>query len=153
MNTYEFITPSDEITFNATSDAVAVMATMLVAQMAFVKRISPTFQDLPGGVALMPDDVFQRDVCSVFFGGDMEAFNQANATDISDALASFAYVSSKERRLFDAAVAAITDPEKLKEFREDHDDKERSSMNAYCKRAWALSVGFKEHYQPQTPTT
>jgi len=67
---------------------------------------------------------------------DFKEFLEANKPKIAECFKSFSYGSASDRQTFDDACDAITDPEKLKEFKAKHEDKNRSSMSQWVKGAW-----------------
>jgi hypothetical protein len=46
------------------------------------------------------------------------------------------------RSLEELTIEAITDPEKLKEFKDKHEDSNRTSMSSWVKVAWKLADRF-----------
>jgi hypothetical protein len=76
--------------------------------------------------------------------GTVQAFLAANAVEIADCLDSFAYLSVGERRRYKLAMDLIDDPEKRRKFRDDHEDRARSSLNQICRRAWQLAESIRQ---------
>ncbi len=72
-------------------------------------------------------------------GYDFKEFLETNKPKVAECFKSFSYGSASDRQTYDDACDAITDPEKLKEFKEKHEDKNRSSMSQWVKSAWRLS--------------
>ena len=133
MNIYEFITPSDPITFKADDDKVAFTCALLLGNGKAGCENKAT------GESLLTMLIFAKDPdkdIQDFIGGDFKEFLEANKTMIAECFKSFAYGSVSDRRTFDDACDAITDPEKLKEFKAKHEDKNRSSMSRWVKGAW-----------------
>lgn len=133
MNIYEFITPSDPITFKADDDKVAFTCALLLGNGKAGCENKAT------GESLLTMLIFAKDPdkdIQDFIGGDFKEFLEANKTMIAECFKSFAYGSVSDRQTFDDACDAITDPEKLKEFKAKHEDKNRSSMSRWVKGAW-----------------
>jgi len=76
--------------------------------------------------------------------GDVKEFVEANRAAIADCYLSFSYGDFHSRREYEAALNAITEPDKLREFKEFHEDIRRSSLNAWVKYAWELGERQKE---------
>ena len=135
MNIYKFITPSDPITFKTDDDKVAFTCALLLGNGKAGCDNKTTGESLPTMLMFAKDP--EKDI-QEFIGGDLKEFIKANKHKISDCFKSFAYGSVYERVAFDDACDAITDPEKLKEFKAKHEDKNRSSMSQWVKHAWRL---------------
>ena len=133
MNIYEFITPSDPITFKADDDKVAFTCALLLGNGKAGCENKATGKSLPTMLMFAKDP--DKDIQD-FIGGDFKEFLEANKPKIAECFKSFAYGSVSDRQTFDDACDAITDPEKLKEFKEKHEDKNRSSMSQWVKGAW-----------------
>lgn len=133
MNIYEFITPSDPITFKTDDDKVAFTCALLLGN----GKAGCT--NLKTGVSIPTMLMFAKDPdkdIQDFIGGDFKEFLKANKKKIAECFKSFSYGSPSDRQTFDDACDAITDPEKLKEFKAKHEDKNRSSMSQWVKGAW-----------------
>lgn len=133
MSIYEFITPSDPITFKADDDKIAFTCALLLGNGKAGCENKTTGESLPTMLmfAKDPDKNIQD-----FIGGDFREFLEANKQKIAECFKSFAYGSISDRQTFDDACDAITDPEKLKEFKSKHEDKNRSSLSQWVKAAW-----------------
>lgn len=83
----------------------------------------------------MPDNK-RQEVYRNYCGEDVKEFVIEHAQEIADAYKSFAYGSVSERRTYDAAIAAITDPKKLEEFKTVHEDQNRTSLSRWVDFAW-----------------
>jgi hypothetical protein len=141
MNIYEFITPSDPITFKADDDKIAFTCALLLGNGKACCENKHTGESLPTMLMFASDP--DKDI-EAFIGGDFKEFLTCNKPKISECFNSFAYGSVSDRRTFDDACEAITDPEKLKEFRAKHEDKNRSSMSQWVKGAWQLAENFSK---------
>lgn len=135
MNIYEFITPSDPITFKADDDKVAFTCALLLGNGKAGCTNLKTGDSIPTMLMFAKDP--EKDIQD-FIGGDFSEFLEGNKPKISECFKSFAYGSAYDRQSFDDACDAITDPEKLKEFKAKHEDKNRSSMSQWVKSAWRL---------------
>lgn len=63
------------------------------------------------------------------------------------AIQSFAYGSPQDRKVYDAALAAITEPEKLDEFKKIHEDSMRTSMSRWVAYAWEQGQRLASYIQ------
>lgn len=124
MLAWEIINPSDKYTITAPTFAAAAAAALLIGE---------------GKLALEPEhDEGQRMPLFLFggheefiaehFGGDLVRWIDDHKSEVADALDSVLLGGLGRRADYDAAVAAIDDPEKLARFRERWQEK-RSSMN------------------------
>jgi len=133
MNIYEFITPSDHITFKADDDKVAFTCALLLGDGKAGCKNETTGERLPTMMIFAKDP--DKDI-QEFIGCDFKEFIEANKPKIADCFKSFAYGYISDRKNFDDACDAITDPERLKEFKAKYDYKNRTSMSQWVKRAW-----------------
>ncbi len=143
LYTYEFITPSDPMTFKAGDDKIAYATSILLGSgKAGTKRHEKGSEvSIPTMIAFSSDS----NGCILdYLGMELETFVDAHLTEIADALLSFSYGSINSRQEYDDAIEAITDPEKLKEFKLKHEDRNRTSMNQFVKYAWNYGEGIKK---------
>lgn len=133
MNIYEFITPSDPITFKSDDDKVAFACSLLLGNGQAGCENKSTGESLPTMLMFVADP--NKEI-EKFIGEDFKSFIHANKPKIKACFDSFAYGSVSERKTYDDALEAITDPEKLKEFKAKHEDKNRTSMSKWVKGAW-----------------
>lgn len=143
-NCYEIINPSDHATFLAPDREVALAVVALISQGYYAARCVAV-----DGVRVERDDAL--DVPMFWGDGSYEAWWRAagyeeeplarvlaqRRAEVSAALRSVAYCTIEERITYDAACAAITEADKLATFKAGHEDRNRSSLNAIVKRAWA----------------
>lgn len=142
LNLYEFVTPSDPITFKAKDDNVARAVTLMLGNgKAFCTNDQG--ETLNGTCFLFQPAEAMEAETKVQFGMPLGDYLESEREAIRESFESFAYGSLKSRRNYDDAISAITDPEKLKEFKDKHEDRNRSSMNAWVKHAWKLAAGMK----------
>lgn len=136
MNIYEFITPSDPITFKADDDKVAFACALLLGNGKAGCDNKTTGESIPTMLMFSkdPDKEIEN-----FIGGDFKDFIETNKQKIKECFNSFAYGSVSDRQTFDDACEAITDTEKLKVFKAKHEDKNRSSMSQWVKGAWSYA--------------
>ena len=138
---YEFSNPSDPIVFRAERDIIACFCTLFLSNgKAFFKR--------EDGVTPSPDSLFllgmsDADTEAILQEtfGDVNEFAEANRAAIADCYLSFSYGDFHSRREYEAALNAITDPDKLREFKEFHENLRRTSLNKWVKNAWELGEG------------
>lgn len=133
MNIYNFITPSDHITFKTNNNKVAFTCALLLGNGKAGCDNITTGEKLPTFLAFSEEPQKQIDE---FIEGDFGEFIKSHKSEISDCFKSFAYGSVSERETYDDACNSITDDEKLKEFKKKHEDKNRSSMSQWVKAAW-----------------
>ena len=145
MNIYELITPSDPITFKADDDKIAFACAVILGNGKAGCTNTNTGDSIPTMLMFAKDP--EKDIAE-FIGGDMSEFIKTNNKKVSECFKSFAYGSASDRRTYDDACEAITDTEKLKEFKAKHEDKNRSSLSQWVKAAWEygdMVVGIKNN--------
>ncbi len=138
MIEYELINPSDPYTFLAKTKESAALAVFLLGTMYGAspkddneeKRI-PVF--LFGGA----EEWYQEE-----FGRSTEEGLEKEKKNVADALLSFMYGHFEDRRRYEAALKAITDEEKKKEFMKEWQNG-RSSMNNIGGYAHKLGAKLK----------
>jgi hypothetical protein len=141
---YEFTTPSDPITFVAANDSIA-WATAALAGQGFAGCDSEDGRNLCTMTAFAPEDK-HAEIYKKYIGtDDVGAYVDEHAEEIADALLSFAYGDINHRKQYDAAIAAITDNKKLKQFKAQHEDIQRTSMSRWVASAWKLGKAIKEN--------
>jgi hypothetical protein len=140
---YEFITGGDPITFIAESDAVAWVAVSLLA-----KGKAGCIREDGEGINTMTVFVKVNKLPEIFkeYSGteNIIGYIKEHKKEISDAFLSFSYGSIAQREQYDAAIAAITDPEKLKQFKALHEDTQRTFISRWVNDAWSLGEQLKE---------
>ena len=140
MYIYEFITPSDPITFKAENDKIAYITTVVFGDgRAGCRRRADNSKDEEDEVSLDTFMFLKKDpekLMNEFLGCPFKEFFESHKKEIAIALKSFAYGSFDSREEFDDAVNAISDPEKLSEFLKKHEDRNRSSMSQWVLGAW-----------------
>ena len=143
MKIYEFITPSDPITFKAENDKIAFTCSLLLGS----GKAGTTRHDENGGEISIPSLlIFNPDheqVIKDFLGCELDEFIHLNKEQVRAALKSFAYGNIESRKTFDDALNAITEENKRKEFLEKHEDRNRSSLSAWVKAGWKLADNLK----------
>lgn len=138
MTEYELINPSDPYTFLAKTKESAALTVFLLGTMYGAspkddneKKRIPVF--LFGGA----EEWYQEE-----FGRSTEAGLKAEKQNVADALLSFMYGHFEDRRRYEAALNAITDEEKKKEFMKEWQDG-RTSMNNIGEYAHQLGEKLK----------
>jgi len=140
--TYEFITPSDAITFVAPDDKVAFVCALVLGRgKAFCKREDGVDLDT---CVLFRSEADVETIVRDALGCGMPEFMESRWGEVADAFDTFAYGSFEDRRQYDDAVAAITDPEKLAEFKAKHEDRRRTSMSEWVRGAWDLAKSVRK---------
>ena len=143
FNIYQFVTPSDPITFLADDDKVAFACALLLGNgKACCYRNDENGNEVNIPSMLMfvknPEEVITEEL-----GMDFDKFWDQNKSKIKACFNSFAYGSVQDRKTYDAAIEAITDFEKLKEFKAKHEDDNRSSMSKWVQGAWDMAEKIK----------
>jgi len=78
-----------------------------------------------------------------FIGGDFKKFIDNNKQQIKDCFLSFSYGDIEDRKTYDDACNAITEANKLKEFKAKHENRNRTSLNTWVKTAWNMAEKLK----------
>ncbi len=143
MNIYEFITPSDPITFKAENDKVAFTCALLLGSgKAGCHRYDETNEQIDLPTMLMFSQNPDKDI-EDFIGGDFGKFIEENKQQIKYCFYSFSYGNIEDRKTFYDACDAITDDKKLKEFKAKHEDRNRTSLSTWVKGAWNMADNLK----------
>jgi|GEM_PF-1359505 len=133
---FELINPSDAYTFHAEDVKVAQAVSLLAGGGSF-GLTDENGESHSLLVALMGGAEADALLKSTF--GYYYDFCTAHREEIADALDSVMPLDIPARRTFDAAIGMIQGPEERRQFREDTEDRERTSLNnigAYC---WAMA--------------
>jgi hypothetical protein len=140
---YGFITVSDPITFIAESDSIAWMVASLLGEgTAGCSREDG--KNLNTVTAFLPESK-RPEIYREYIGTeDISGYAKEHKKEIADAFLSFSYGSFNQRKQYDAAIAAITDPDKLKQFKAIHEDTQRTSVSRWVNYAWSLGDKLKE---------
>jgi len=144
MNIYEFVTPSDPVTFKAEDDNVATAVGAIVGGgKAGTGRCDENGDDvqLPTLTFFSADTM---EMLSDFIGCDFEEFVKKEWDKIATACESFAYGTVASRKEYDTALECITDPEKREEFKKFHEDKNRTSVSGWVCYAWQLAESIRK---------
>lgn len=131
--TYEFVTPSDPITFTAANNAVAY-AVALYLGSGKAGCIREDGESLDCVLMFAGEEATKKSILDNL-GMEFKDFMEANHGDLVAAFESFAYGNFADRRQYDDAIAAITDHDKLAEFKAKHEDRERTSISRWVKSA------------------
>lgn len=153
--TYEFINPSDEITFCASTNQVAFVVALWIGS---------------GQCGCTRDDGKKIDTCFLFSGSDaleaavkeqldgqtVEEFLKDHKPEIAQALESFAYYGFGERELHDEKIARLKAEDKdaeLAAYLRAHEDKRRTSMTSYVQLAWSMAKAIRNEIAAAEDTT
>ncbi len=136
---YELINPSDITTFRAENNKVACYCTVVLGSgkygcEKYTENEEP--EHIPGLLLLDPDPT---GTIKKYLECSIEDFAEKNKEFIKKCFASFAYCSFGKRLIYDDALSAITDIDKLKTFKAKHEDRKRTSMNEIVNTAWRLA--------------
>lgn len=132
MNTYEFITPSDRITFKAQDDKIAYACALVLGNgKAGCKKSDGT--NLQTMLMCHPEPM---EPITSFLGKNLDDFIEGNLLLISECLESFAYTSITGREQYDRELEAISDLDEKQKFKLKHEDANRTSMSKWVQQAW-----------------
>lgn len=140
MYTYEFITPSDAITFKTDDDKIAMAACLIIGQgQAAASRLD----DVSGIEIKIPSlTIFDKEASKTienYLKTDLGTYLEKNEIKIAECLASFAYTKISDREKFDKEFAKITDAQKKNQFLANHAKKKCTSMSQWCVTAWSYA--------------
>ena len=130
MNLYEFVQPSDDITFYAPDDDVAFAATMIVGNAhCFANRVGWKGDKIPvEGTSLylgkVPDGIIER----------LKRILDTRKPEVFAAFKTFAVCSPGCRKEFDVFTENSTNEERWKDW----DERKRTSMTDWCGYARSL---------------
>jgi hypothetical protein len=138
---YEFITPSDPITFKASDPKVAFYVGLTLGNgKAGVEGEDGS--KIPCLLIFCSEETVTATVKEQL-GEDPKAWAEENREAIADAYESFAYGSIRDRKDYDAAIDAITCPDRLATFKAHHEDAHRTSMSKWVSYAWKQAAAIR----------
>jgi hypothetical protein len=128
---------SDAYTFYATSLDVAGVAAVILSQSYGAK------------------DVETNEKTPILFGwnewlderGINDAWIESHYAELADVFDSFAIGSVEARKDFDRAMELIDDPAKREQFRNERQERQRSSVSQIGERAYAIAKAFRAKLQ------
>lgn len=132
---YELINPSDKITFIANDDQCAFFVTVILGKGKYGCQNIDTGKSMET-ILMFASERQIDETINQNLGSSLSEFLKKRKDDVINSLKSFAYLSGDERRIYDSACEAITDPDKLNEFKSKHEDHNRTSMSRIVKSAW-----------------
>lgn len=136
---YEFITPSDSITFLADDDKIAFACAIIIGRgRAGCIRYDKNGQkevNLQSLCFFAPDPLYH---VNATLGMELNDFIHKNRKEIAEALKTFAYGSIQDRKEYDNVLNAIQDPVAREKFRNTHENTKRTSLSPWVKAAWNL---------------
>lgn len=146
---YEFVTPSDSITFKADDDRVAFTCALLLGNgKAGCHRRGVDGNKVNLETMLMFCNDSQVDqIIEENLGMGLSKFLDENGPVIAECFLSFAYGNIEDRKTYDDALSAITDEKKRKEFKSKHEDRNRTSMSKWVQSAWNIGEKIKKKSQ------
>lgn len=144
---YEFITPSDPITFTAEDPRIAFVCGLVLGNAKAGVR-SEKDESLPTLWLFSSKEDTEAGIID-FLGCPLREFVTGREEEIAACFDTFAYGSIADRRDHDAALRAITDPAKLAEFRAHHEDQRRTSMSRWVQHAWNYARSFRDAATPR----
>jgi len=144
--TYDFITPSDSITFLADDDKVAFACGIMLGKgKTGCKRYQGTEEVDIETVMIL--DASPNKTIEEYLGCGLNQFVIENSKDVAKCFNSFAYGTISDRAEYNKACAAITDPKKLKRFKVDHGEDNRTSLATWVAGAWEYGEAIKKQFQ------
>lgn len=132
MPLYEFINPSDAITFRAQDDKTAFMAVTLLAdgKAGCIKEDGTNLGTLLA-FARDPDKMF-----SEMMGDKSDEWLEQNRRSLAECLDSFQCTSLAERKIYEMELEKITDYSEREKFRTMWEDKKATSLTRWVPAAW-----------------
>jgi len=141
MNIYDFITPSDPITFKAKDDKIALCCALLIGNGKVSCKNLDTGKSVPS-LLIFSDN--PEKAIDDFLGENPKEFINSNKSNIIECLESFAYVTHYNRARYDADCASQKDLEELKKFKDRHEERKRTSTSGWVKAAWDFAQEMAE---------
>lgn len=142
---YDFVTPSDAITFEAQDDKIAfACAVMLGLGKAGCHRFEKG-EDIDIDTMLMFDTNPDKTMTETL-GTKLNDFIKENHEEMAKCFQSFAYGDIGDRVQYNEAIAAITDKKKLEEFKKSHEDRNRTSLSKWVKGAWEYAEAIEKQF-------
>lgn len=155
MICYDIVNPSDETTFLAPDRDIALAVVAFVGEGRYAgqalardgKRLSEAEADTLY-VPMFFDDGSFENWCQAngYPDNPLAPIMESRKAEVVAALRSCAYGDLEDRRTYDAACDAITDPDKLAEFKRACEDRRRSSMNCIVLRALAIADAIEKRW-------
>ncbi len=136
----EVINPSDQITLSGENYEAVALAVMLMGEGKYGAR------EIGGDC----------DVPPFLFGGHDEWMSDKFGRSVSDSLGAIdrsliasvlesAVIGNETSRIGYEKVASKLDGVELEQWRDEYHDRERSSMNDICGRAWAMAKNLRNN--------
>lgn len=148
---YMLCTPSDPITFRAVSHAVAFTCALNLGRGKAACECEDG-TNVPSMMLFADAAYLDATVLAQTGETNLQHFIAKNRQAVVECFRSFAYGHLPDRRDYDAAIEAITDPEKLKGFKAYHENQRRTSMSQWVAAAWELA-DFHEKEGKKTTAT
>jgi len=139
---YEYVTVSDPITFVAKNDEIAWITTSLLGEglAGCTREDGKSIQTM---TAFVHEDARPQIYKEYIGTDDILGYTKEHNDEIAESLLSFAYGSINSRKQYDMAISCITEPEKLEQFKDLHEDTQRTSMSRHVARAWEFGKIMK----------
>ena len=142
---YEFVTPSDPITFECDNDKIAFTCAVIIGSGKAGCHRYEKGKDISIPSLMLFDKEPEKTIAE-YLGCDISKFTDDNHEKIASGMKSFAYGSIEERVQYDEAIEAITDPDKLEKFKASHEDRNRTSLSKWVAYAWQMGEGMEKKY-------
>ena len=140
---YNFITPSDPITFITHDPKVAFICALIMGNGKAGCQ-GEDGSDIPSLLFLAKAEEVNRIMDEQL--GEPGVFIKEHLKEMVECFDSFAYVTIADRQQYDEALAAITDPGRLREFKARHENRQRTSMYTWVSSAWKMAEQFRKQH-------
>lgn len=136
---YEIINPSDPYTLEAEDDTLAAVACLVLSNgFYFLRREDGVDVDMPSAFTQdIQEDIRQR------LGINLDDYLQENLSRVAACLRSVTLGTTKDRQSYQLGLSLITDDDGRRKWRDDWDDKRRSSMNNIWARALKMAEAIE----------
>lgn len=138
---YDLVNPSDPYTFEASSKEVAALVVIRLSTNYGAKAVNEE-DNIPVFICFNAEEIqkWYKDT----FGRTIEEGARTLRSEIIKGFESFVLGDRKERECYEAAIAAIDDPQKRSTFITKWDDIKRSSLNNIGGRACEIAQEMKK---------
>jgi len=143
---YEIVNPSDAYTIVAKSFDVAAVACFVLGKGRYAFK--PIDDDKAPEVPIFlfgGADEWCREQFGVDAGDLVQGTLKDKRDELAECLDSCLIGNASDRKDFDEACAAISDPVKQTQFRESRHDRRRSSMNDIGGRAYRIAAKIRQN--------
>ncbi len=140
---YQFVTPSDPVTFKAKRPEIAFAAALRLGH-GKAAATAENGDNVPCMFIFSLTSDIDRTIKEQCGGLPLCDFERLNAAELAECFESFAYGTIESRPAYDAVIDAISDPIALVFAKLEHEDRDRTSMNRWVKTAWDTGTAFRK---------